>query len=489
MKAPRPIAVIAALAFSHKETSMKVSILNSFSKCLLQISLLLLSSLCFSGTITLSLKTGPPTTTTLVSGKGFTPSATVSIFFDNTKLTTATSNAAGAFSNCAIAVPVSAAPGKHYIRARVLSTGASAHAPFLVRTNWNQFRFTSDHTGSNPYENVLSATTVGGLKQRWSFATGGESYPYSSPAVVDGLVYVGSFDTNLYTVKTNSGALAWKFTTTGHYPSSTAVSDGVVYITCHDTFALNASTGELLWKFLMTGGYSSPTVADGVVYASSQIGNTLYALDAKTGALLWTYVAENWIESSPAVANGVVYLASLDYNLYALDAHTGALLWKFATAGMLRSSPAVSNGIVYFGSDYPDETFYALNADSGTLLWKYMTNTSVDSSPALANGTVFVGAGNDLYALDAATGNLRWTFDTGNRISSSAAVANGVVYIGSSNFLGTGDLFAIASDTGRLLWQTYGVGGVLSSPAVSDGAVYFVTEDGIIRRFDLTGSR
>ena len=63
------------------------------------------------------------------------------------------------------------------------------------------------------------------------------------------------------------------------------MANGVVYIGSfdHNVYALNASTGALLWSYA-TGDVvtSSPAVANGVVYVGSQ-DNNLYALNASTG--------------------------------------------------------------------------------------------------------------------------------------------------------------------------------------------------------------
>jgi outer membrane protein assembly factor BamB len=91
--------------------------------------------------------------------------------------------------------------------------------------------------------------------------------------------------------------------------ASPAVANGVVYVGSEDenVYALNASTGAKLWSFA-TGNFfiSSPTVANGVVYVGTDDGN-LYALNATTGAKVWSYTTGGTVES-PAVANGVVYI-------------------------------------------------------------------------------------------------------------------------------------------------------------------------------------
>jgi outer membrane protein assembly factor BamB len=48
----------------------------------------------------------------------------------------------------------------------------------------------------NPCEKVLNVNNVGNLSLKWSYTTGG--YVWSSPAVANGVVYVGSWDGKVY---------------------------------------------------------------------------------------------------------------------------------------------------------------------------------------------------------------------------------------------------------------------------------------------------
>ena len=52
---------------------------------------------------------------------------------------------------------------------------------------------------------------------------------YSSPAVANGVVYVGS-DDNVYALNARTGALLWSYTTGEYVVSSPAVANGVVYV-------------------------------------------------------------------------------------------------------------------------------------------------------------------------------------------------------------------------------------------------------------------
>jgi len=348
--------------------------------------------------------------------------------------------------------------------------------------DWSEFHNTLDHQGFNQYENVLSPSTVGSLGVNWSYTTGYYVYS-SSPAVANGVVYVGSQDDNVYALNASTGAKLWSYTTGGQVDSSPAVANGVVYVGSFDdkVYALNASTGALKWSYT-TGNavYSSPAVANGVVYVGSYDDN-VYALNASTGAKLWSYTTGGRVGSSPAVANGVVYVGSYDDKVYALNASTGALLWSYATGGdAVVSSPAVANGVVYVGST--DDRFYALNASTGALLWSYATGSSVFSSPAVGNGVVYVGSGDyKVYALNAITGALVWSYTTGGDVDSSPAVANGVVYIGSLD----DKVYALNASTGALLWSYTTGNEVYDSPVVANGVVYVGSDDDKVYAFSL----
>ena len=55
----------------------------------------------------------------------------------------------------------------------------------------------------------------------------------------------------LYALNASTGALLWSYNTEGQARSSPAVANGVVYVGSLDNnvYALNASTGALLWKY------------------------------------------------------------------------------------------------------------------------------------------------------------------------------------------------------------------------------------------------
>src|ERR1700722_2755876 len=135
---------------------------------LLSVACLLLSGLASATpSITLSRKTGPPTSRILVSGRGFGANVIVDIYVGPTYRTQCVTDKDGNFSDIRISVPRESRPGIHSIRAVQQPSGGTAKQPFLVRTNWSQFHFDANGRRVNPYENVLDPKTVGRLKLKW----------------------------------------------------------------------------------------------------------------------------------------------------------------------------------------------------------------------------------------------------------------------------------------------------------------------------------
>ena len=70
-----------------------------------------------------------------------------------------------------------------------ISVGWSQQPAGTVHADWTEFQRLNMKRW-NPYENVLSVNNVGRLHRKWSYLTG--YWMTSSPAIVNGVVYVGT---------------------------------------------------------------------------------------------------------------------------------------------------------------------------------------------------------------------------------------------------------------------------------------------------------
>ena len=418
---------------------------------------------------------------------------------------------------------------RHLFRRRSMGACLAVLAVGLLASgcDWSQFGFDPGGSRFNNTESVISTANVSTLVQRFSAPTGAAIH-FSSPAIANGVVYIGSEDDKLYAFNASSGTLLWTANTTNVVDSSPAVANGVVYVSDGNgtLYAFDATgntncsgtpkTCSPLWTsslgtFPSSLGGGSPTVSGGVVYVTG--GGVLYAINAASGATLWDDPTNGTL-SNPVVANGVVYVGFSVFvltgkvsvaDVRAYDATSGALLWTSAmTTGIVVSppAPAVADGVVYVGQTYFNGPLSAFDAAGNTNcsgtpkhctpLWTSGTLT-VFTPPAIANGVVYESSEGNLLAFDAA-GNTNcsgtpktctplWygNYAGNTPFGDAPAVANGVVFVGTEN--DNLDAFDAAGNIGcsappnqscNPLW-TATTGASLadsSSPAIANGMVY-----------------
>lgn len=279
---------------------------------------------------------------------------------------------------------------------------------------------------------------------KWEYTAGGAFY--STPVVVNGIVYINCDDYYLYAIDAVTGILKWRFlqelgSTGGNYSSPT-VFNNVVYFAslAKYVYAVNAVTGTLIWKknFPFGGEFqSSPSVVNGVLYIGDNF-HSLLALDIANGNTLWvnaTFVSS--VFSSPSVVNNTVYVGCADGNLHAIDVTTGTNRWVYGTGAAISGSPTVSNGVVYVGNEVPSQSsyLYAIDAVTGTLKWMYRSDFTIFASPTVYNNIVYMASYNTVSAINTANGALKWKFTTNTPVNEQFRAgpcivdANGNVYV------------------------------------------------------------
>lgn len=142
----------------------------------------------------------------------------------------------------------------------------------------------------------------------------------------EGTVFVGGHQGTLFALDAADGEERWQFSVGDGILSSPAVVDGVAYVGSghweaagRHVYALNVDDGSERWRFdAGTQVFSSPAVADGVVYVGDT-GGTVIALDAADGSLRWRASVGASVNAAPVVLDGVLYAASRDGIVHALQ--------------------------------------------------------------------------------------------------------------------------------------------------------------------------
>jgi polyvinyl alcohol dehydrogenase (cytochrome) len=355
--------------------------------------------------------------------------------------------------------------------------------------DWPTYGHDAQHTFHG--RTTLTPATVKTLRQAWLFPTGDSVT--ATPTVVDGVVYVGSWDDTFYAVNLETGKLRWK--------TRVKAQNGVEPYPGEAHRDLTSDGGLITssaWYEPASGARPALVIFGG--------GYTLYALDAATGAVYWEHDYTGRpdeppnpdqdgtrIFSSPVVDDGIVLFGvdvdgAAGYGGYVVGASlaTGDPVWEYQTdadaqgqvlengCGSVWSSGTVlpASGLVVYGTadcDFSNgeplaESIIALRVSDGALAWKYRppnpdiqcdwdfgatANAGVDAG---GNAT-FLGEGSKdgtYYSLDPSTGALRW--------------ATNVVFGGFS-------------------------GGFIASTAYDGRRVYGATAIGDFGRFESNGSK
>ena len=248
----------------------------------------------------------------------------------------------------------------------------------------------------------------------------------SAPAVANGTVFLGGGF--VYALNATNGNIIWKVSPPDRYGSanivsSPAIANGVVYVgSGNSTYALNATTGNIIWSYKTDAViFSDPCYVDGRLFVTSHDGNA-YALNASSGSQIWNFSTtppintwsngSNSEPSSPAVSDGLIYFSSnylppdqpWNNTFYALNATNGELIWSIPRITSLNDwwfwygNPSAVNEVVYEKGGNGNNYLYALNATNGSIIWND-NETTIDTDPVVDNGILYFGSGGQVYAL------------------------------------------------------------------------------------------
>jgi outer membrane protein assembly factor BamB len=382
---------------------------------------------------------------------------------------------------------------------------STANGLGLADSAWPKYRGNPANTGRG---SGYGATG----KLRWAETAGSTDRVEGSAVIgLDGTVYIGADDGNVYAFDGATGAIRWATPVQEKGVDSTPVlgADGLLYVGAgHAVVALDAATGAVAWRFETAGDVEpSPTLApDGTLYFGADDAK-VYALDSGNGRLKWSFAFPDGedTDSSPALgADGTVYIGSNKGIFYALGGLQGDLTWTFQAIDEISGAPAIGlDGTVYICALNAQKTVsvtYAIDGLTGIQRWAVTHFSRSAPSVALgADGTVFVtgvappGMVNGMpvqqsavvWAHDGPTGAQRWEqgLEPGSDGVTAVSIdAAGILYLQSTKPIATGGqgkLSALDPATGHVLWEFVTGGSSNSVPSIAaDGTVYVGSDDG-----------
>ncbi len=313
--------------------------------------------------------------------------------------------------------------------------------------------------------------SAGGIKPLWSFKC--EDEVRGTPSISQGMLYVGSYDNNLYALNAADGKFQWKYPTDGGVVSRPLIVDGNVFFGSEDKrlHVVGVRSGKVVWTYYTNGPVrSSPQIAEGHVFIGSD-DMDLHAVNINTGRLAWRFEAPGAIRSTPFIQNELIYFGCESGDLYALD-YGGELRWRFHAKRAITSTATGTEQTLFVTS--VDSTLYALDPRNGWVLWRFRMGKASISSPCMAEDLVFAGASDGfIYAVEARTSKEAWRFRTEHQVNGSPVVYKDSLYCGSVD----GTLYCLEYRTGRLRWKFGSEGAITGTPLVYDDIVYIGSTD------------
>ena len=265
----------------------------------------------------------------------------------------------------------------------------------------------------------LSASQVSRLKLKWAFGLPGGAETSGQPAVVSGRVFLGDYNSFVYSLDAVTGCVYWSFRADAQVRTALVIGPvrvegktkgnakgsapgGTRYAAYFgdkkaNIYAVDAHSGELLWKTnieprllahitgaaalyggrLYVGVAGSEEIVSGDPhYPCCTYRGSLSALDANTGKVIWkTYtIAE---EPKPTKKN------SLGTQLWA---PAGASIWTTPTIDPKLRAVYVSTGNAFAEpAAKTSDAILALDLETGKILWSYQ-GVEQDASPGGCDG-------------------------------------------------------------------------------------------------------
>ncbi|MFO8050442.1 MAG: PQQ-binding-like beta-propeller repeat protein, partial [Thermoplasmatota archaeon] len=138
-----------------------------------------------------------------------------------------------------------------------------------------------------------------------------------------------------------------------YIPSSPALYQGRVYFGAYDStfYCLDAGTGERIWNTTMGSDvHSSPSVSQDRVLVGCNDG-LLYCLNRNNGSIIWNLdLGPDPLESSPVISGDRIAV-TYTHGLVVVSLDEGGILHSFLLGNSAEVSPSVNSGRILFGDN------------------------------------------------------------------------------------------------------------------------------------------
>jgi outer membrane protein assembly factor BamB/tRNA A-37 threonylcarbamoyl transferase component Bud32 len=267
----------------------------------------------------------------------------------------------------------------------------------------------------------------------------------ATPAVFDGVLYVGGLDGTTYALDLESQEQLWTAATEDPIRASPVVADGTVFVATAGgrVAAYDQVSGVEQWSARPGSRIvATPVVSDPALFVADSEGRVV-SLRSDTGESVWTFDADGGVVGAPTLSKSRAFVAAESGTVYAVSQGSGEVDWDGTVPGSVVASPALAGQSLYVADR--QGTVAAFDSGSGSERWRYSAGEGIVADPAVTANTVYLATTDgSVQALDRADGSRRWTLSLESGVVSPLTVAGGTLYVARED----GHLVSIQQDSG-----------------------------------------
>lgn len=342
----------------------------------------------------------------------------------------------------------------------------------------------------------------------WKFQTGGKIH--ATPVIHNNIVYIGSFDSTFYAIKSSNGEEVWHYKTNNKILTTAAIYEDIICFESGNILYGLDLQGNFLWLDTLYNGIvtnqhdiwdcfrSSPGMKDSIAYIGSEEGNII-GVNVKTGERTFhcqTPEPNHTIETTPLIYNNKIYVGDWDGEFYVYNLETAALEWSYDTkndntyggwVNAITTDPVIYNDSVIFGGRSCN--LYSLDAGTGEKNWMYHeADMWMVGGPTVADSNIYMGSSYQriVYAFNANSGDKLWTTSVNNLVYGKPVVAGDKIYAGASNDNNTYEGYLVVLDRNSheiISWLNL-FGQVYSTPVILSDTLYAGNSNGNVYAID-----
>lgn len=215
------------------------------------------------------------------------------------------------------------------------------------------------------YDNSLYCLKAADGSLAWKFET--EGMVNCTPAISGTSTFVTGCDEHLRIIDILTGKQTIDIPLNTYLIASPAVVDNILYVGTYasEVVAVDWQAGKTVWAYKDPERefpyHSSAAVSGRYVVVGGQ-DKQVHCIDRATGKKVWVFPTKAKVNSSPVIVGDRVFVGSGDGNFYGLTLADGKEIFRHTDGRPFTASAAVGEGVLVIGSESSDGKLYCFGA-------------------------------------------------------------------------------------------------------------------------------